>query len=147
MRKTSSQRLKTVLKLAQLQERRAAERLADSIRNAEQESAQLDQLQKYKLEYTENFQSVGRAGVSAALLANYQQFYGNLEGAGNTQSERAVLASAQQEQARQQWQQQYARQNNMQSLIERKAMEEQRLKEVRSQKEQDDRRRNPAHFS
>ncbi len=141
MKQRASHRLKTVLKLAQLRERQAASRLAESVRNTKLNSQQGQQLQQYKNEYCEQFKALENTQASAADLANYQRFYGNLQGAGETQQERLALAISQEEQARLQWQQQYARQKNMQSLIERKAKLEQRDVDNKLQRQQDDSRR------
>lgn len=141
MKQLVSHRLKTVLKLAQLRERQAALRLAESARNTELNTRQEQQLQQYKNEYCEQFKALANTQANAADLANYQRFYGNLQGAGDTQQERVALAVSQQEQARIQWQQQYARQKNMQSLIERKAKLEQRDTDNKLQRQQDDSRR------
>ena len=141
MKKPASQRLKTVLKLAQLRERQAAFRLAESARNTELYAQQGQQLQQYKDEYSEQFKSLAHTQANAANLENYQRFYGNLQDAGDTQQERVALAASQQEQARLKWQQQYARQKNMQSLIARKEKLEHRDADNKLQREQDDSRR------
>ncbi len=144
MKKKPSQRLETVLKLAQIKEQQAAEKLADSIRDLASHQQQEQELANYQYEYSKDFKNVGgeakAEGVSAAQLANYQRFYGNLEVAGNTQRERVELASKQQEQARGQWQQQYSRQKNMEKLVERKRQQEDSEAENKLQREQDDRR-------
>ncbi len=140
MKKPASQRLKIVLKLARLRERQAAFGLAESVRNAERNVQQGQQLQQYKDEYREQFKSLAQTQANAADLENYQRFYGNLQDTGDTQQERVALAAAQQEQARIKWQQQYARQKNIQSLIARRVKLEQRDADNKLQREQDDSR-------
>ena len=136
-----SERLKTVLRLAQLRQQQAAEQLGELTRNAEAQALQADQLKHYQLEYAQQFRDLGSGGVSAARLRNFQGFYGNLEQVIDTQGERVVLARNQQEAARQRWQQQYAREKNLQSLVERKAFEEQLQVEKKLQRLLDDRPR------
>lgn len=140
MKKPASQRLKIVLKLARLRERQTAFGLAESVRNAERNVQQGQQLQQYKDEYREQFKSLAQTQANAADLENYQRFYGNLQDTGDTQQERVALAAAQQEQARIKWQQQYARQKNIQSLIARRVKLEQRDADNKLQREQDDSR-------
>lgn len=140
MKKPASQRLKIVLKLARLRERQAAFGLAESVRNAERNVQQGQQLQQYKDEYREQFKSLAQTQANAADLENYQRFYGNLQDTGDTQQERVALAAAQQKQARIKWQQQYARQKNIQSLIARRVKLEQRDADNKLQREQDDSR-------
>ncbi len=141
MTQKPSKRLQTVLKLARLKEQQAAEKLASCIRNAANHNQQLDQLQNYKGEYNNQFRRSVGEGVSALQLANFQRFYENLESVGETQRERKILADKQREQARLHWQQLYARQQNMNSLIESKQQQEERELEKKQQREQDDRKR------
>ena len=134
-----SKRLQTVLRLAKLKEQRAAESLANSIREVAAHEQQQQQLEQYKVEYGDQFYRSLEGALTAGQLANFQRFYNELEFAGETQQERRVLAEEQQELARQQWQQQYARQKNMEALIERKEQLEQREEDNKLQREQDDR--------
>ncbi|MCP3908116.1 MAG: flagellar export protein FliJ [Oceanicoccus sp.] len=143
MKQKPSQRLQTVLKLAQIKEQQAAGQLADSIRNLSAQQQQEQQFTIYKREYSEQFKHVGSESgserISASQLANYQRFYGSLEAAGNTQHEQVELASQQQEQARTQWQQQHSRQKNMGKLVDQKRQQEESEIEKKLQREQDDR--------
>lgn len=138
MKQLPSERLKTVLKLAQLRERQAARQLADSARNTALNRQQEQQLQQYKLEYRQQFEALVNTQTNAANVENYQRFYTNLQGAGDAQQDRIALAVAQQERARLQWQQQYARQKNLEALIERKARVEQMDADNKVQRQQDD---------
>ena len=144
MKQKPSQRLQTVLKLAKLREQAAAEKLAESIRNVDTHSQQESQLQRYKKEYCKQFKGLGGDGVAAAQLSNFQSFYTSLEEVGDTQLERVRLAESQRDQARLQWQQQYSRQKNMQTLVEKKQQQEERELDNKLQREQDDRKSIPA---
>lgn len=147
MKQKPSQRLQTVLQLAQIKEQQAAEKLSDSIRELASRQQQEQQLTSYKHEYSQQFKNVGAktetGAVSAARLANYQRFYDNLEAAGNTQHEQVELASQQQAQARALWQQQHVRQKNMGKLVDQKRGQEESEAEKKLQREQDDRRSIP----
>ena len=134
----TSQRLQTVLRLAELKQQRAAEKLAVSIRNVNAQRQQARQIQDYQLEYAQRFQSSGGLGLNPAQLQNYQRFFSNLDSASRTQQQRCTLADAQQDQAREQWQQQYARQTSLQNLIEKKQHEETIAADKQEQRQQDD---------
>ena len=147
MKQKASQRLQTVLNLAQIKEQQAAEKLSASIRQLALSQQQEQQLIHYKHEYSQQFKNVADKAesgtISATQLANYQRFYDSLEAAGNTQHEQVELASQQQEQARSLWQQHYARYKNMDKLVEKKRQYEVNEAEKKLQREQDDRRISP----
>ena len=140
MAKKTSQRLQTVLKLARLRQQLAAEQLGAMIQNADAQQQQAEQLKHYQLDYGAHLKALGASGASAGQLVNYQRFMDNLEQAVVTQQQRVVLARDQREQARNRWQQQYAREKNMEALVERKQQQELRVADNRLQREQDDRR-------
>ena len=137
--KKSSERLKTVLKLAKLRETLAAEKLAETIRNVNSQQQQGQQLQGFQKEYQKQFSAVAASGVSALTLMNYQCFYGSLEQAVEVQLQRLELSGSQRDQARADWQQYYSRQKNMEKLVDRKVTEEEQELEKKIQREQDDR--------
>ncbi len=138
--KKTSQRLQVVLKLARLRQQLAAEQLGTTLHNVETQQRQVEQLKHYQLDYSEHLKALGAQGTTASHLQNYQRFMDNLEQAVIAQQQRTVLAEDQKEQARSQWQQQYAREKNLEALVERKQREEQQVVDNRLQREQDDRR-------
>jgi flagellar FliJ protein len=139
MTKKRSQRLQTVLRLAELKQQRAAEQLAQSIRNADAQQQQGQQLTVYQQEYTEQYRESGAKGVDAGKLQNFQRFFANLDNAFETQQQRIELSKGQQQQAREQWQQQYTRQQKMSGLVSRVEFEEEHQLEAKLQRELDDR--------
>lgn len=143
MKKSPSQRLQTVLKIAQLRERAAAEKLATAIRNADAVSQQQQQLEQYKSEYNGHFKTLGAQGQSVGQLSNFIRFYSSLDGATVAQGQRLVLAQNQRDAASKLWRQQYARQKNMQKLVEKKQQQEQHEHDNKTQREQDDRQYKP----
>lgn len=134
-----SDRLQTVLKLAQIRQRLAAEQLGEMTRNAQALEQQEDQLRHYQLDYGEHFKTLGSAGSTPGLLRNYQGFFQQLDRALDTQRERLVLARNQREASRRQWQNQYAREKNLEKLVQRTVQEEQQATEKKQQRELDDR--------
>jgi flagellar FliJ protein len=139
MTKKRSQRLQTVLRLAELKQQRAATQLAQSIRNTDAQQQQGQQLEVYQQEYTEQYREGGVKGIDAGKLQNFQRFFANLDNAFETQQQRIELSKGQQQQAREQWQQQYSRQQKMSDLVGRVEFEEEHQLEEKLQRELDDR--------
>lgn len=134
-----SKRLQTVLKLAQLRQQLAAEQLGAMTRTAAEQAQQAEQLRHYQLDYGEHFKALGGAGVSPGLLRNFQGFFKQLDRAVDTQGERVLLAREQREESRRRWQHQYAREKNLEKLVQRVALEEEIEAEKKQQRALDDR--------
>jgi flagellar protein FliJ len=134
-----SKRLKTVLKLAQLKQKQTAERLGKSQQAFEAQIQQAQQLESYQTQYNHQFNSDVNRPVSALQISNYMQFFNSLGGAVEVQYQRKQQAESQLDLAREQWQQSYAREQNMQSLIEKKEREEAKDDENKLQRMLDDR--------
>lgn len=134
-----SRRLQTVLKLARLRQQLAAEQLGEMTRTALAQEQQEQQLRHYQLDYGEHFKTLGASGSSPGLLRNFQGFYRQLDKAVATQGERVNLAQEQREQSRRRWQNQYAREKNLEKLVERFAFEEELEVDKKQQQEMDDR--------
>jgi flagellar export protein FliJ len=139
MKKTTADRLTTVLKLAKLREQQSAVRLAESIRNVQSNNLQQSQLQQYTAEYSQQFKQQTGVSQSAAELANFQRFYADLDRATIAQQERSVLADDQLYQAKEEWQGLHAKGKNLQALIERTQQQYDREQENAVQREMDDR--------
>lgn len=137
--KKRSERLQTVLRLAELRQQAAAEQLARSVQNAQAQQQQGEQLERYQQEYSEQYKSGASEGFNAQQLQNFQRFFSNLDSAMETQQETIALAKGQQQQSRDQWQQQYARQKKMAGLVDRVAFGEEQDEEKKLQRELDDR--------
>ncbi|MGK0440689.1 MAG: flagellar FliJ protein [Pseudohongiellaceae bacterium] len=137
--KKTSERLHVVLKLAQIKQQQAAERLAEASRAVENNKQQGQQLRVYQREYNNHFHSYEQAPVNSQQMRNYQRFYNNLEEAVYTQDQRSDVAEQQLEFHRSHWQKCYGREKNMASLIDRKCAEEGRKQEGKIQREMDDR--------
>ena len=77
----SSRRLGPIAKLAKQRERTAASHLGDSLRQADLQQKQLDDLIHYRDEYVAGFKAAGKAGLSSVQLRDYQLFLSRLESA------------------------------------------------------------------
>ena len=73
-----SRRLETLVKLAQLAERGARERLAQSNRELQRREQQQQQLESYEQEYATRWLAAGRDGIAGAELAQLGAFRASL---------------------------------------------------------------------
>jgi flagellar export protein FliJ len=139
MMKRSSERLMTVLKLAQRKQQAAAKQL--SARQQQQLSMidQQRQLTEYRSEYNRSFAERAAQSYNPVTLANYQRFYANLDSVVDAQHYRVKDAEFELEQAKARWRQLYASEKNMEKLIDRKRQQEQLELDRREQKLIDDR--------
>lgn len=133
-----SRRLQIVLTLAALKKQQAAEHLASVQREMQSLKEQEQQLHGYQQDYNEQFKQM-TVNANAAQLVNYQRFFSQLDTAIDSQQQRVCLSESQQENARVQWQQQYAREKNLGSLIEKIQKQEEQTEDKNTQRELDDR--------
>ena len=141
MAKKKSDRLKTVLWLAELKQKQAAEALAQSMSEVEAQQQQAQQLRDFQQEYKQQFQnnSGQSTGLPAQQLQNMHRFYGNLDSVIEVQQQQVELLNAQQEQLRDQWRQLYARQKNVEGMVDQAKLKEEQQQESKLQRELDDR--------
>ena len=134
-----SQRLQTVLKLAKLRQKQAADHLSQSLQAVDAQEQQKQQLKSYQDDYNTQFKLQEKQPIDALRLNNYQHFFNNLENAVEAQNHRKESADKALELSRRQWQQLYSRQKNMESLVEAKRQCEAREEEKKIQRVFDDR--------
>ncbi|MFW3614476.1 flagellar export protein FliJ [Billgrantia antri] len=116
-----------------------AGRLLASERQSERQvAAQLESLNRYRLEYAERLQQAMREGIDPASMHNYQQFLASLDAA--LQRARKALDAQQQrvEQTQQQWQQEQKRLSAYDTLVSRRDLERQRQEDRREQRISDE---------
>lgn len=127
----ASKRLQIVLDLAIKEQKKDAELLASKRAEAEDAFNQYQQLQNYQKEYDQQFSTVKNNPIQ---LQNYLKFYSSLDKVLVSQQEKIQLAANGLELATQQWQASYAKQQNLQKLVDKKKMEEQALLNQQEQK-------------
>ena len=137
--KKSSERLQVVLKLAQLKQQQAAERLAEATKALQANQQQGQQLRVYQKEYNNHFHSFEQQPLNSQVMRNYQRFYGDLEVAVYTQDQRSQMSQTQFEFHREKWQQAYGSEKNMEKLVDRKRQQEEKALDAKLQRELDDR--------
>ncbi|MBW6391419.1 flagellar export protein FliJ [Billgrantia antri] len=112
--------------------------LAGERQSERQVAAQLESLNRYRLEYAERLQQAMREGIDPASMHNYQQFLASLDAA--LQRARKALDAQQQrvEQTQQQWQQEQKRLSAYDTLVSRRDAERQRQEDRREQRISDE---------
>ncbi|MBA2779526.1 flagellar export protein FliJ [Billgrantia kenyensis] len=116
----------------------AGQLLAGERQNERNVAAQLESLNRYRLEYAERLQQAMREGIDPASMHNYQQFLASLDGA--LQRARQALDAQQQrvQHSQQQWQQEQKRLSAFDTLVSRRDAERQRQEARREQRTNDE---------
>ncbi|MED5558405.1 MAG: flagellar export protein FliJ, partial [Pseudomonadota bacterium] len=100
--------------------------------------AQLQSLNRYRVEYAERLQQAMRDGIDPATMYNYQQFLASLDAA--LSRARQALAAQQKrvQQSQQHWQQEQRKLSSYDTLASRRLLEEHRRQARHEQKVSDD---------
>jgi flagellar FliJ protein len=137
--KKRSERLKSLLRLAQMREDNAARALAASSDKLAQARTQSQQLSQYSDEYQQQFAQRTQQAVSVRDLRNFQGFFRQLDTVQMQQQLLIEQRDREREQARQQWLQLYRRRRVLDDIRERARVQEEAARERKLQAEFDDR--------
>lgn len=135
---SASSQLAMLSDLARDARDQAGQLLAGERQNERQVAAQLESLNRYRLEYAERLQQAMREGIDPASMHNYQQFLASLDAA--LQRARQALDAQQQrvEQSQQHWQQEQKRLSAFDTLVSRRDAERLRQEARRDQRISDE---------
>lgn len=140
MARKPSQRLQTLLKLADLREQQAAKALAAQAERLQQAEQQQRALVQYEREYQQSFvERSHHTAFSGRDLLNYQGFFRQLENAQQTQARTVQLRDHEREQARLRWLQLNAKRRLLEQLRERRLRREEAEQDRKLQRDIDDR--------
>lgn len=139
MAKKRSERLRALLKLAQMREDNAARQLAANSEKLQQAREQNQQLALYNDEYQQRFQAQVKQVVSVRDLRNFQGFFQQLDRVQEQQQHLIEQRDRERELARLQWLQLYNRRRVLDQIRERSKLEEESVSERKLQSEFDDR--------
>ena len=116
----------------------AGKLLAQERQTQQQTEAQLQSLNRYRVEYAERLQHAMRDGIDPATMYNYQQFLASLDAA--LVRARQALAAQQKrvQQSQQHWQQEQRKLSSYDTLASRRLLEEHRRQARHEQKTTDD---------
>lgn len=136
---TRSHRLHSLLRVAEAQEQQAARGLGEAQRLFQQQQQQLEEMHRYREEYAQHFQTVGRNGVGVQQLQQLQSFLTQLDRAIGQQKQRLQQYLQQLEQTRNGWLEARSQVKALNKLEDRVRQEERCLAAHREQAEVDDR--------
>lgn len=137
--KKRSQRMALLQDLAERKKRQADQFLADSQARVSQGEATLVQLEQFLVEYQQQFQQQGQAGMAVGQMLTARAFVEKIE-ASIRQHRDAMKTNAEQlEQVEQYWRQVYGHRCAMKNLTERALDQERAEAEKQLQKELDER--------
>ncbi len=124
--------------MAQRAEREAARQLGHCQGLVGQAENKLNDLERYRADYQQQWMEEGRRGVSGQWLMNYQRFLSQLETAIGQQRQSLRWHQDNLAKAREVWQQRYARLEGLRKLVQRYLDEARLAADKREQKQLDD---------
>lgn len=127
-------RLAPVVDIAEAAERKAAQRLGQFQQQVSQAQAKLAELERFREDYQLQWINRGGQGVNGSWLVNYQRFLGQLETAMTQQRQSLVWHQNNLNNARDTWQQAYARVEGLRKLVQRYLEEARRAEDKREQR-------------
>ncbi|WP_248799546.1 flagellar export protein FliJ [Pseudomonas sp. MWU13-2105] len=127
-------RLAPVVDMAESAERTAVQRLGYFQGQVRVAQNKLEDLERFRLEYQEQWIERGSLGVSGQWLLGYQQFLTQLDTAVGQQRQSLAWHQNNLDKAREAWQQAYARVEGLRKLVQRYVEEARQLEDKREQK-------------
>ncbi len=114
-----STRLAPVLKVADLEAKKAARAVAFMHQRLEAEQQKLQQLQQYQREYHNKMVQDGRTGISVSRLQMVSRFSSSIEQAMVQQGQQIETVRQQYEDVRSQWRERDLRHRQLEKMLER----------------------------
>ncbi|ATB66884.1 MULTISPECIES: flagellar export protein FliJ [Pseudomonas] len=127
-------RLVPVVEMAEEAERKAAQRLGHFQKLLSDAQAKQAELESFREAYQQQWINRGSQGVDGNWLVNYQRFLGQLETAMTQQRQSMAWHQNNLNNARNTWQQAYARVEGLRKLVQRYLDEARRAEDKREQK-------------
>ena len=144
MSRKKSERWQLLRKIADQYEQRAAQLLGKSQGNLAQQQQRLEELQRYRSEYQQQFLQAGTQGMDGATVQAFQRFLVQLDQAIVQQQRTLLAAERDRDNKRVDWQDKHKTTRIYDKTIERYTDQEQRQAARKEQREQDDRSQRPA---
>ena len=135
-----SDRLQPAVDQAQQRQKDALQRLADHQQKVAHAEQQLEELQRYRREY-----SLGDGGLTVSALLNRQQFVDRIDQAIVQQAKLIERLQRQLDGARERWLQAHARENALDNVVERLRKQENQREQRLEQAEVDERMQHRSH--
>lgn len=134
-----SQRLKVIIDLHARQERDALEALGLSQQKLQDQQAQLEHLENYRLEYLGKFAARQQAGIHINQLLEFRTFADKLDQAIEGQRQMLISRERDVQRARKRWEEAHQQTKSLQKVSDLALVEEMKVEQKREQAEQDDR--------
>ena len=134
-----SERLQPISKIRKQQERNAGRLHGESIRQAELQKNQLNELINYRDQYSETFKLAGESGLSAIQLLEYRLFINRLDEAIIQQKQHVVNGETRCDASQKEWIQKRNNSKMIDKVVENRQQVEHNEREKREQKEMEDR--------
>jgi len=135
----SSNKLQPIAKIRKQQERHAGRMHGETIRQAEREQQQLNELIGYRNQYSKLFQSASESGLSAIRLQEYMLFISRLDEAISLQQQTVNNGKSKCELSQKEWLSKRGERKMIDKVVESRQQTERQEKEKRLQKELEDR--------
>jgi flagellar FliJ protein len=136
---TRAKRLEPVQQIVDDAQRRLAMSVAAFEKRVLEGEAKLQELQRYKGEYEQQFSQRAGRGIGATDLRDYQAFLARLAEAIRQQQALVVRARAEHQAERLKWQEALKRSKALGHVVERWQAEERHMNDRRDQRESDER--------
>lgn len=134
-----SQRLKVIVDLNADNEKKALDGLGKAQRKKQELQVQLENLQQYRLEYTDQYQAMSEKGVNISQLLEFRAFIDKLDKAINEQKQTVLDMDNNLSFARKNWERWHQKTKSLQKVCKSALREEDKQDDKREQNEQDDR--------
>ena len=138
----SSSKLQPIAKIRKQQEHNAGRKHGETIRQAQREQQQLDELIGYRHQYSKVFKSASESGLSAVRLQEYMLFISRLDEAISLQQQTVNNGKSRCELSQKEWLRKRGKSKMIDKVVESRQQTEQQAKEKRLQKELEDRPHN-----
>jgi len=134
-----SQRLKVIVDLNAKNEKKALQELGIAQTKKVELEEQLENLEKYRQEYKDQYQGMSEAGVNIGKLMEFRAFISKLDKVIEDQEKAISTMESQLVFVRQSWERQHQKTRSLQKVCDSAKAEEVKLEDKREQNEQDER--------
>ncbi len=134
-----SQRIKVIIDLNANNEKKALQELGTTQIKKQELQTQLENLQQYRQEYQDQYQSVGKAGVNISQLLEFRSFISKLDQAIEDQSIAVTDMENEVTLVRKTWEKQHQKTKSLQKVCDSALSEEIKIINKAEQNELDDR--------
>jgi flagellar FliJ protein len=132
-------KLQPIAKIRKQQEDTAGRLHGESIRQAEHQKMQLDELLNYREEYAKSFRSASESGLSAIQMQEYQLFINRLDDAIRQQRQFVLNGQQKCDASQKEWMARRSKSKIINKVVENRQVSEKQARQRLEQKEMEDR--------